>query len=194
MPLCPASRPRQVASVPTASGDTSPTPVTTTRRRTAELKISTGGEREAGSRGSVLVPGIQLNVLDRLLDVADLLGFFVRDLDPELLLEGHDQLHDVEGVGAKVVGEAGLQGHLVLIHAQLLHDDALDPIRYSHRNSLLELIGWPAAHQTAVLAKRRLRGNPPGRAAGGADLSPPPFGRGPRRPPPVPLRASPKGR
>src|ERR1700732_5136571 len=109
MPLCPASRPRQVASVPTASGDTSPTPVTTTRRRTAELKISTGGEREAGSRGSVLVPGIQLNVLDRLLDVADLLGFFVRDLDPELLLEGHDQLHDVAGVGAKVGGEVRRQ-------------------------------------------------------------------------------------
>src|ERR1700740_1094077 len=114
MPLLPASRPRQVGSVPTASGDTRPTPVTTTRRRTAELKRSRRVRgREAGSRRSVLVPGVLLDVFDRLLDVADLLRLLVRDLDPELLLESHHQLDDVEGVGAKVVGEAGLQGHLV---------------------------------------------------------------------------------
>src|SRR5579864_4300977 len=112
MPLLPASSPRQVASVPTPRGDTRPTPVTTTRRRTSELEISTGRGREGGARGSVLVPGVLLDVFDRLPDVADLLGFLVGDLDPELLLEGHDQLHDVERVGAKVVGEARLQGDL----------------------------------------------------------------------------------
>src|SRR5258708_19570564 len=135
MPLLPASSPCQVGAVPTASGDTRPTPVTTTRRRTAELKISAGSwEGWPGSGGSVLVPGVLLDVLDRLLDVADLLGLLVRDLDPELLLEGHDQLHDVERVGAQVVGEASLQGDLVLVHAQLLHDDPLDPIPSDPRN------------------------------------------------------------
>src|SRR5258708_38144452 len=101
-PLRPASSPRQVASVPTASGDTRPTPVTTTRRRTAELKISTGCGREAGSWGSVLGTGILFEVLDSLLDVADLLCLLVRVLDPQLILLDHDQLHYVMGVSAQV--------------------------------------------------------------------------------------------
>src|SRR3954462_4042844 len=40
IPDCPASRPFQVTSVPTPSGDTRPTPVTTTRRRSERTVIS----------------------------------------------------------------------------------------------------------------------------------------------------------
>src|SRR5687768_14521425 len=74
-PDLPASRPAQVSSVPIPRGDTSPTPVTTTLRFSANLLLA-------------LVP-VLLDVVDRLAHAGDLLGILVGDLDAELLLEGH---------------------------------------------------------------------------------------------------------
>src|SRR4029077_16009119 len=107
------------------------TPVTTTRRRTSGLKIAVGSKRSAGrwrKGSSILVPGVLLDVLDRFADIADLLGLFVGDLDAELLLEGHHQLDDVQRIRSQIIGEAGLQGDLILVDAELLHDDRLDPL------------------------------------------------------------------
>ena len=42
---------------------------------------------------------------DRLPRRQDLVRLRVRDLHPELLLQGHDQLHRVQGVQAQVGGE-----------------------------------------------------------------------------------------
>src|SRR5499426_2486023 len=89
-PDVPANSPFQVAAVPIPSADTSPRPVTTTRllKRPGSLLLSLA---------------VRLDVIDRFLDARDLLGILVRDLDPELLLEGHHELHRVERVGAEVV-------------------------------------------------------------------------------------------
>src|SRR4051812_17191534 len=115
MPLRPSIKAVQLASVPTPSGDTSPTPVTATRRRSLDLKIGIrcGGWRCRGG-GAVLVSDVVLDVVDRFFHVADLLGLLVRDLDPELLFEGHHQLDDVQGVRSQIVGEAGFQRDLFL--------------------------------------------------------------------------------
>ena len=58
-------------------------------------------------RGSTHVPPLRvlLDVLDGVADGDDLLGVLVRDLDVELLLEGHHQLDRVERVGAQVLDE-----------------------------------------------------------------------------------------
>jgi hypothetical protein len=64
--------------------------------------------------------------MDRFADVADLLGLLVRDLDAELLLEGHDQLHGVQRVGAQIFDERGFRSHLLRLHTQLVDDDVLD--------------------------------------------------------------------
>src|SRR5262249_59215412 len=40
--------------------------------------------------------------------------------------EGHHELDDVERVGAQIIDEVGLGLDLVLVDAQLLHDDVLD--------------------------------------------------------------------
>src|SRR5262245_61743412 len=129
MPLLPSLRARQFSAVPTPSGETKPTPVSTTRRRSGKLKRRVGSRgRSVAAERSVLVPGVLLDVLDGVLDGADLLGVLVRDLDPELLLERHYQLDDVERVGAQVVGEARFHRHLVGIDAELLDDDVLDPV------------------------------------------------------------------
>jgi hypothetical protein len=66
------------------------------------------------------------------LHARDLLGVLVRDLDPELLFERHDQLDGVERVGAQVVHERRVRRHLFLVDPELLHDDALDLVSNGH--------------------------------------------------------------
>src|SRR6185436_20854033 len=96
-PLWPARIPVHVSLVPIPSADTSPMPVTTTRLFTS-LRPS--------SRPRLLLRlGVCLDVIDGFLDAGDLLGVLVRDLDPELLLERHHELHRVERVGAEIVDE-----------------------------------------------------------------------------------------
>src|SRR4051794_30954555 len=125
MPLWPASRDRQLASVPMPSDDTKPIPVTTTRRLSA-MKCPVPGE------GLLFCFGVRLDVVDRFLDARDLLGLLVGNFDAEFLLEGHDELDGVERVGAQIVHERSVRRHFFLIDAELLHDDALDFVRYGH--------------------------------------------------------------
>ena len=61
-----------------------------------------------------------LNVGNRFLHAGDLLRVLVRNLDPELFLQGHHQLDLVEGVGAEVVHERRVLRDLILIDAELL--------------------------------------------------------------------------
>src|ERR671915_2045855 len=69
---------------------------------------------------------VLLDVLDGVRDLLDLLGVLVRDLHAELLLEAHDELDQVEGVGVEVFDERGLGSDLLLVHAELLDDDLLE--------------------------------------------------------------------
>ena len=62
------------------------------------------------------------------LDGPDLLGILVGDLGPEFLLETHDQLDQIEGVGVEVVDERRLGLDLLLLDAKLLDDDLLEPL------------------------------------------------------------------
>ena len=75
-----------------------------------------------------------LDVVPRLADGGDLLGVLVGDLHPVLLLEGHDQLDQVQGVGLQVIGEGRFRGHLLDVDAKLLRDDAAElvEIRFGH--------------------------------------------------------------
>src|SRR5436305_5622058 len=131
IPLFPASRACQFSAVPTPRGEMRPTPVRATRRGSV---FKAGSFLRLGrARDLVLVPGVVLDVVHGLADVADLLGLLVGDLDPELLLEGHHQLHDVQGVGPQILGEARVQGDFFLVDPELLDDDALDLICNCHR-------------------------------------------------------------
>ncbi|PAV74279.1 hypothetical protein WR25_27087 [Diploscapter pachys] len=80
---------------------------------------------------------------DRVLDGRDLLGGIVGDLDPELFLERHDELDDVEAVGTQVVDEARVLGHLVGFDAEMLDDDLLHAVGgLAHVYSLFTLGGF----------------------------------------------------
>src|SRR5204863_7834016 len=69
---------------------------------------------------------VLVDEVDGVLHGLDVLGFLVRDLDLELLFHRHHQLDDVEGIRAQVLDEGALRLDLVLAHAELLGDDALD--------------------------------------------------------------------
>src|SRR5678815_5903708 len=128
-PEVPASSACQVASVPMPSDDTSPMPVMTTR---------------LFKPGALLLSlGVCVDVIDRFLDAGDLLGVLVRNLDPELFLEGHHELHRVERVGAQVVHKRRIRRHFLFINAKLFHDDALHLVCNRHlSSSRLVVSGW----------------------------------------------------
>src|SRR3954463_7644445 len=123
MPLLPASMASQFACVPMPSGDTSPTPVTTTRLLNQPPEL--------------LLLAVGLDVLDGLLDARDLLGVLVRDLDPELFLERHHELDGVKRVGSQVIHERRIRRHFLFVDSQLLDDDALPLVCYGHSSSYM---------------------------------------------------------
>src|SRR6266581_3707815 len=104
-PERPATRPSQVLWTSVPRGVTNPRPVIATRRLMR------------------LFPHLLVKVLQRLSHRPQLLGFLVRDVDVEFLLEGHYQLHGVEAVRAQVLHEARFGGEFVALDPQLLDDD-----------------------------------------------------------------------
>src|SRR4030095_2775470 len=105
----PARRAAPESSTVFPTGVTSPRPVTTTRR-------------------TRLLPDLLVEILESVAHGAQLLGFFVRNVDVEFLLERHDHLDGVEAVRAEILHETGLGSQLLPFDAQLLDDDVLDPI------------------------------------------------------------------
>src|SRR5688500_16063399 len=83
------------------------------------------------ARSRLAPPRLRLvarDVVDSLADGLDLLGIFVRDLDPELILEFHDQLDEVERIGVQVFLEGSILGDLSLVDAELLDEYLLHPL------------------------------------------------------------------
>jgi hypothetical protein len=66
------------------------------------------------------------DVVDRLADGRELAGVLVRDLQPELVLEVHDDLHQIERIRAEVFLERRLFRDLALVDAELLAQRAFN--------------------------------------------------------------------
>src|SRR5436309_5521580 len=116
-PFSPAISRRQFVSTPQPSGDTMPSPVTTTLRIGPVLKTR-GRRRASRSRGL-------FQELHRIADGDDRLGGIIRDFDTELFLERHDEFDRVERIGTKIVDEICIVGHLVGFDAKVLDHDLL---------------------------------------------------------------------
>src|SRR5436190_4216724 len=71
---------------------------------------------------------VRRDVVDGLADSGDLLSVLVRDLDPELILELHDELDEIEGVRVEVLLERRLFVDLVLVDTKLLGEYLLDSL------------------------------------------------------------------
>src|SRR5271165_1432668 len=124
-PLLPASSACQTSAVLLPTPQISPTPVTTTRR----VKLFSFR--------------VGVDVIDGVLDGADLLRFLVGNLDVEGLLESHHQFHRVQRIGAQVVHKRRIGGDLALVHAQLFHNDLLYPFIYRCHEICKLLIASP---------------------------------------------------
>ena len=66
--------------------------------------------------------------VDGLADGLDALQLLLLDGDVELVLEGHDELGEVEAVGVEVVGEAGLEGDLAGLDGQHLDGEGREAL------------------------------------------------------------------
>jgi len=83
---------------------------------------------------------VRRDVVDGLPDGCDLLSVLVRDLDPELVLELHDQLDEVEGVGVQVLLERRLFRDIGFLDPELLGQDFLDSLE-DFKNIIVERLG-----------------------------------------------------
>ncbi len=55
------------------------------------------------------------------------LSIFVGDLNVECLLHRHDKLDQIKRISIEVLDQRSIWRHLAFIHAQLVHDDLLEP-------------------------------------------------------------------
>ncbi len=67
-----------------------------------------------------------LDVVDGVLNRADLLGVFVRDVDLERLFEGKDELDQPKRIRAQIVDEARFWLDVFFVDVELLFDDPFD--------------------------------------------------------------------
>src|SRR5438270_4161686 len=119
-PLTPARRFFQLSSVPMPSAQTSPTPVTTTRR------VNYSCSRMRWYCPAVLLPfGVFVDIVNRIFYGRHLLGVLVRHFDAKRLLARHHQFHLVQRVRPKVIHEGRCGRDLRLVYAELLDDNLL---------------------------------------------------------------------
>src|SRR5438067_1833834 len=123
---------RAIASSSTESPRNSSRSYEAVRSAAHDACVKTAAARSGGSSStssrSVFDLLVRGDVVDGLPDGRDLLGILVGDLDPELILELHDQLDEVERVGVEVVLERRLLGDLILLDSELLRQDFLDAL------------------------------------------------------------------
>src|SRR6185437_7878179 len=88
---------------------------------------------------------VRLDVIDRLLDGGDLLGFLVRNFGFEFLFECHHQFDRIQRVRAQVVDERGVWRDVLFLDSQLIDHDLLDAL-------------FDAAHETVPPGTNDVRG------------------------------------
>ena len=120
-PLFPARRFFQTSSVPIPRPQTSPTPVTTTRRLTLINSLLVILRRPANYFLAVRA----CDVVDGVLHGGDLFGVFVGNFDAKGLFKGHHQFDRVQGIRAQIVHKGSGGGHFAFIHSKLLHNNLL---------------------------------------------------------------------
>src|SRR5918993_4823815 len=97
------------------------------------------------------------DVVDGLSDGRDLLSVLVRDLDPELVLELHDQLDEIERVRVQILLEGGFLVDLALLDSELLRQDLLDPLEdfFTRRCQSDSLLVWTGLERARSYSGRR---------------------------------------
>jgi hypothetical protein len=90
--------------------------------------LTDAGSRRGDAARALLL--LVFDVGDGVADSSNLFRVFVGNFQFESFFEGHDEFHDIQGVGAEVIDERCLVIDLALVHTQLLYDDLLDLLFY----------------------------------------------------------------
>ena len=69
------------------------------------------------------------NVFNRILNAGNLVGFLVRNLNGEFILNGHDNLHNVETIQTQVLAKDGIRRNLGRVDLIKVLDDTYDAVR-----------------------------------------------------------------
>src|SRR5258706_2732725 len=126
-PLTPASRFFHASAAPMPTGETMPSPVTTTLRFDMGIQLTRRTTLRRPRRDADgLLLDVRLDVIDGLLDGGDLLGVLVGNLALEFLFERHHQLDVVERVRAKIFDEGRFVLDFSFGDAELFRNDLLD--------------------------------------------------------------------
>src|SRR5262249_13062200 len=98
------------------------------------------------------------DVVDRLADGRELARVVVGDLQVELVLQVHDDLHEVERVGAEVFLERRVFRDLAFVDAELLAERAFDLLEnlLTRMCHLENLASWPPWSWSARMLPRSL--------------------------------------
>src|SRR5690606_5470096 len=133
----PLTSPSHRASTPTPKGVTAPMPVMTTRCL------------PSGLRSTSILRDPLPDVLHRVADGDDALRVLVGDLHVVFLFKGHDQLDEIQGIGAQVVEKRRLQRDLVLFEAEFLGDQ----LPHGLKDSILAHVMDPPQQDQAVMVR-----------------------------------------
>ena len=126
----PVEMPRQKASVPLPKALTTPVPVMTTRFTLLNLWLCRGASGRRAVVCGVLCLEEHGDSVDHLVDVGDLLGLLVIDLDVEFAFEIEEDVEAVEGVDAEAL-EGALGGDGLDGEALIGGDDPQDSLLYA---------------------------------------------------------------
>src|SRR4051794_2783093 len=138
----------QVGSTPQPSGDTMPSPVTTTRliSRTPTRSVR-GPQQEAGGprsrpvrlhrhRAGSSALGVLFKEFGGVADGQNGLCRIIGNFAAELLFERHHQFDGIETVGAEIVDEARIVDHLFGLDTEVFDHDLLNPLaNLAHRST-----------------------------------------------------------
>ena len=70
------------------------------------------------------------NILHELSHCFDVVDLFVRNFDLEFVLNRHQQIHNIQGISAQVVGNGGFGGDRILLCVKLLTQDCFQLFQY----------------------------------------------------------------
>ena len=73
---------------------------------------------------------ICLDISNQRTDGLDVFNFLIGNLDLKLVLDGHQQVNDIQRIRAEIFLKIGILGDLILFHVELLSKDCLNFVQY----------------------------------------------------------------
>ena len=93
-----------------------------------QMLVSIGKSRIAATQTHAQLSNLgclqsTFHVVEDILNVNDVLCFFIGNLEVKFLFQGHDQFHHIQGIRTQIVHYAGVASNVFLLDSQLISDN-----------------------------------------------------------------------